>query len=387
MTVAVDRIAFDQFRSYDHFELSGIGRLTVLVGENAVGKTNAVEGIQLVTALSSFRRPRVADLVKEGERAARVEASLSGGGRLLEVSLEIEGGMRRYRLNGKPKRAADLKGTAPAVSFSPDDLLIAKGGGSARRAAIDDLGGQLSPRYLRLRSDYGRVVRQKNRLLKEGAPDELLASANDMVVLAGSQMTAYRSALVSRLAPIASSRYGELSGAESFTMAYRPSWDRLPPASHGGHSDREAADAGGGGSPVRIGRDDAASALRAAIDQRAAEERARRRAVVGPHTDDVSFLLDGRDASTFASQGQQRSIVLALKLAEASLIEEMLHARPILLLDDVMSELDARRREALSAAILDGMQSFVTTTNLSYFSEEVLAAADVVELPRGRRRP
>ena len=130
-----------------------------------------------------------------------------------------------------------------------------------------------------------------------------------------------------------------------------------------------------------IARDEARVALADALAARRHEERQRRRALVGPHADRVEFLIDGADASLFGSQGQQRSIVLAFKLAEAAVIEEVLHQKPVLLLDDVMSELDAMRRAALMDYMATDVQTFITTTNLAYFEDEVLDRARIVALP------
>ena len=134
----------------------------------------------------------------------------------------------------------------------------------------------------------------------------------------------------------------------------------------------------------RLGRDEARAALAEAIERRRAEERARRRALVGPHADKVEFFVDGRDASVYASQGQQRSIVLALKLAEVAVIEDVLGSRPVLLLDDVMSELDEHRRRMFLEHVKQDTQTFITTTNLSYFDDELLGRARVVTLERTR---
>lgn len=365
MSMKVERISLERFRSYDRFALSNLGSLTILVGPNAVGKTNAVEGIQLVTACASFRRAKAAELVKEGETSARVAARITDGSRELDVELRIEEGRRGYRLNGKPKRAGDLRGILPAVTFCPDDLLVVKGGHAGRRSLIDALGDQLSPQYEQVRRDYEKAVHQKNRLLKDEESPLLVASASDLLASIGGRLSAYRAALVARMQPLLADRYAELTDREGLAFRYVPSWQR--------RGDEEL-------SACRPAPSDAERVLRELMDACADEERARKVSVVGPHADGFVFELDGKDASVFASQGQQRSIVLAFKLAEMALIEEMLHARPILLLDDVMSELDESRRAALSRAVAGASQAFVTTTNLSYFTDDVLAEATVVPL-------
>ena len=251
-------------------------------------------------------------------------------------------------LNGKRKAAKELRGTLPSVSFTPDDLNLVKGSDRHRRRELDVLGSQLNANYFQLVRDYEKVLRQKNRLLKDGAQLSLVKASNEVFSKVGEQLTSYREALFNRLVPHIAAHYGEIAGSrEELTAEYAKSWEGDIP-------------------------------LASAIDLYA--EQRRGRALAGPHLDKVSFYIDGLDAQSFASQGQQRSIVLACKLAEAEVIEEMLGQLPILLLDDVMSELDESRREALVGERLKGKQTFITTANIDYFDSEMLESATVVEL-------
>lgn len=368
MDLAIAHISFLNFRSYEAFDLDGIGPLTVLVGPNAAGKTNVVEGIGLLTAQSSFRHAPVDQLVRAGAPFARLTADVTDGSRQLELAVQMAEGKKKHLLNGKPKRTADLKGLVPSVTFTPDDLELAKGASAVKRAALDALGSQLSPNHYVIKKDYEKVVRYKNRLLKDDAPPELVASIDETLVTCGAQLACYRSALVEKLAPRVADYYAAIAdGREELRMGYVPSWEPHDP-------DLPATFA--------FGRDEARGRLQAEIARRRDEERARRRALVGPHADHVEFFIAGRNAALYGSQGQQRSIVLAFKLAEAALIQEMLGQKPVLLLDDVMSELDAGRRNALVSFIEGDIQTFITTANLAYFDEGLLARARVVELPR-----
>ena len=352
MDLRITSISFDDFRNYERLRMAGLGDITVFVGRNAVGKTNVLEGIQLCTALSSFRKAH----------RARVSLGLEDGNRLLKTSLLLEDGKRSYFLNGKKKSVGDLKGLVPAVVFAPDHLDLAKKSSSVKRGALDDLGSQLSPSYHVVRRDYEKVVRYKNRLLKEEASRSLIESIDETLLTCAFQLSLYRTALFDRISAHVERIYGSISdGAERFSATYEPSWGALP---EGETASRDAL------------RERIASCLR----ERSAEERARRKSLVGPHADTISFQLDGRDASNFASQGQQRSIVLAWKMAEVALVEETLGQHPVLLLDDVMSELDAHRRTALLSVVGDCVQTFVTTTTLSYFDGEFLSRARVVEI-------
>lgn len=367
MDLRIERISFRNFRNYDRFDLSDLGSLTVLVGPNAVGKTNVVEGIQLLTALQSFRHPALEQIVRQGADFARLDADVGDGSRALSLSLQVSDGKKRYLLNGKGKRTADLKGLVPSVAFTPDDLELVKGSSAVKRAALDALGSQLSANHYVIKKDYEKVVRYKNRLLKEEASNDLVASIDETLVTCGAQLACYRSALFEKLAPVVRSYYATIAdGREDMDLCYVPSWEDHDPSVAVTYS---------------FGRDEARDRLQAQLARRRDDERARKRALVGPHADHVEFFIGGRNAALYGSQGQQRSIVLAFKLAEASLIREMLGQKPVLLLDDVMSELDADRRNALVSFIEGDIQTFITTTNLSYFDEGLLARARVVRLP------
>lgn len=367
MTLSIEHIGFTNFRNYERFELNDIGALTLFVGPNAVGKTNIVEGIQLMTALSSFRHPLIDQVIKHGESYARAEARVTGDDRVLDIVMLLESHKRKYTLNGKARRPADLKGLIPSVSFTPDDLDLVKGSMSVRRAAIDALGSQLSPNYYLIKKDYEKVIRYKNRLLKEEAQVALIDSINETLVTCGAQLACYRAALFAKLAPEISHRYADIAQGEKLQVTYVPSW--MTSVS------RETLCG-----VASFSRDEARDALTSALKARHGEELARRKSVVGPHSDEIGFYIEGKNAGNYGSQGQQRSIVLACKLAEASIIEDMLSQKPVLLLDDVMSELDEHRRHALVEFISGDMQTFITTANLAYFDDSLLKNASVVQL-------
>ena len=286
---------------------------------------------------------------------------MTDGQRLLDVALQIEKepGSRQYALNGKRRQAKDMRGTLPSVAFTPDDLNLVKGSDRFRRREIDMLGAQLNANYFQLIRDYEKVLRQKNKLLKEEASLSLIEAANEVFAKVGEQLTSYREALFNRLASKVAEHYAEISGSrEALTAEYARSYAR---------KDDKTSD-------VLSSSQNLVEAIDLAAEQR------RGRALAGPHLDKVSFYIDGLDAQSFASQGQQRSVVLACKLAEAEAVEEILGQLPVLLLDDVMSELDASRREALVQELLSGKQTFITTANIDYFDKDMLQKANVIEL-------
>ena len=366
MDLRISALAYSTFRNYESFALENVGALTIFIGRNAIGKTNVLEGVHLLTSASSFRHPQISQLILEGADNAHLTMDATDGNRLVTVGLSLEKGKRRYTVNGKGKQAADVRGLLPSVAFTPDDLEIAKKSSSVKRDAIDDLGAQLSKNYYVIRKDYEKALRYKNRLLKEEAPPTLVQAMNETFLACATQLYCYRIALFNRMVPLVESNYRSISNTEDpFTASYVSSWCHLSAAE-----------------PTTgvYGKEEVSGFLAESLARYGEEERARRRSLVGPHNDKINFFISGRDTSSFASQGQQRSIVLAWKLAEVEMIRQTVGTNPVLLLDDVMSELDEARRDLLVKHVDGDIQTFVTATDLSPFNDDLLDMADVVEL-------
>lgn len=361
----ISSIRLHDFRSFQEKEIQPSG-VTILVGPNASGKTNLIEAVQIATTARSFHNPAWEEVVRWGAEEARIEISAVGDSTQVDISTTIpREGPRAYRVNGKQRRrVSDVVGLIPAVTFTPDDLRLVKDSGERRRAALDDVGEQLWPTYGKVRRDYARVLRQRNLLLRGGAPARELAPWTEQVVAHGGQLLALRTRLLSRMREDLESTYKGIAGGESCEVAY---------------ADKQGLDT----SDRLEGVEPAAAreAISRTLEVREAEERARRTTLAGPHRDDIVFSVAGRPARAYASQGQQRSITLAWKIAVLHILETVLRRRPVLLLDDVMSELDEDRRVALTGLVGAGIQTFITTTNLGYFAAETLSGAEVVELP------
>jgi DNA replication and repair protein RecF len=364
--VVITRLELKDFRNYRSFVVEPAAGLTVFVGPNAAGKTNVVEAVQLVTAAQSFRRPRFEDLVRWGSAGARVRLRAEREPRVLETELGVSpDGKRTYKVNGQVRRRlSDVTGLLPSVVFSPDDLDLVKGPAERRRATIDDLGEQLSPTYGSLRRDYGKVVRHRNSLLRDGVHGASLEVWNEQLAALGSRLVVHRLRLLERVMVHVKGRYSLMADGEPVEASYE---DRCALTSC------DPTDA----AAVQEG-------IRSEIERRSVEETRRATTLVGPHRDDIVFSIGGRDARSFASQGQQRTLALSWKLAEVEVVREVLHRDPVLLLDDVMSELDAERRGALSAMVSSDIQTMVTTTNTGYFTPEMLEEALVVQISRDR---
>ena len=361
MAIQLKRLSAWDFRSYEAYELEPAAGTTILVGRNAVGKTNLVEALQLVTAGASFRKPAPRELVREGAETARVDARLEGEDRVIDVRLDVSAhpAKKTFRKNGKACPAAGVRGILPSVLFCPDHLDMVKRSASVRRAALDDFGMQLNDRYAQLVGFYERSVEQRNALLKEPYPDQgLLEAWDESLSATGAALLTHRTALLARLRRHIEDVYALIAPHEKIGVSYQ--------ATIG---------------PVEgVERDELAARLAEAYRAGRADELRRGMTLVGPHRDEIAFEIDGRDARSYGSQGQQRSVVLAWKMAEVRVTHDILGRYPLLLLDDVMSELDATRRAAIMSFAGSDVQTVVTTTNLGYFSDKVLERAKVVEI-------
>ena len=364
MTMYARDLSVARYRSFDSYRLALSDGVTVLAGPNAAGKTNLIEALQLLTSGASFRHPTAAELVHGGAGSCRVELRLEGDGRVLDMGLSVEDGKRSFSRNGKRCAASGVRGVLPSVLFCPDHLDMVKRGAIERRTALDDFGVQLSARYADLASAYGRCVSQRNALLKETwCCREMLGAWNESLSRAGSALLVHRLALLDRLSGHVCDAYGRVASGEPAGVSYVSTLGDLPRI-----EDRAEL------------RGWAYEHMLSALDERADEEIRRGVTLVGPHRDEIEFSVAGRSARSFASQGQQRTLVLAWKVAEVAVARDILGTPPLLLLDDVMSELDAGRRGAFLQLIGDDIQTVITTTNLGYFTDDLLDRAKVVSM-------
>ena len=358
MGLSVSSIALHDWRSFDDRVMELSEGLTILCGPNATGKTNTVEALQLLTAGQSFRRPRTADLVRAGADRGRASARLVGDGRIVDVSCTVEGKRRSFERNDKPCRPSDLSAMLMSVLFCPDDLTFVKGSAKYRRDELDAFGAQGSGGYRKVCRSYARAIEQRNRLLKDDEPDLSLLEAWDAsVALGGATLLHARLALFERLRRHLRTIYAQVGGGEELDCTYESTL---------------------GTGLFALGRDDLRDLFLDRLEECRDDELRRGVTLVGPQRDDIAFTIGGRDARTFGSQGQQRSVVLAWKMAEVEIAREVLGEQPLLLLDDVMSELDEHRRAAMTRFVQGGIQTVVTTTNLAYFPHELLESAEVI---------
>ena len=347
-------IRLQHFRSYidTSFELSP--GVNIIVGPNASGKTNLLEAI-LVLARGHSYRAETADLLRFSETWTRLEAHTAEG-QTRTLKLQIEPGLsRKFEIDGQPVARLTTAKAIPVVLFEPNHLLLLTGSPELRRNFMDDLIEQTEPGFSTTRRHYRRVLAQRNALLKRGGgkptPEQLFVW-NIRLSELGGQIAKRRSALLERLNQKIGSLYGEL--------AQRPSEIMLGYATKFPQATYESA------LLHKLEADFELDALRGFT-------------AAGPHRDDLVVLLEGHPLQDSASRGETRTLVLALKILETRTIEAALSRKPILLLDDVFSELDGKRREALTA-FLKEYQTFITTTDADIMSRNFVQSCQIIPL-------
>lgn len=341
------RLSLSDFRNYEALELEPAAGLNVYVGANAQGKSNLLEGIAMLGIGKSFRTSREADAVRKNcDRAVLYgEATLRSG--RVELACTIErssrGTRKSYTVNAHSVRYAGYLGKMWVVTFVPADLHLASGTPSARRAFLNVALSQSEPRYYHELARYRKALQQKNALLRGAIePDaELLATYDRTLIEAGSAIVLARDRLIRALATSARVAHARFAPNEELQLSYEP------------NVAFEAAET-----------DAIAAALQTRLAQCREAERARKAAIAGPHRDDLSLMLDGVSLAAYGSQGQQRTAILSLKVAEYAVLRERSDEAPLLLLDDVLSELDEQRAAAFLAEIGEYEQAFITATHL-----------------------
>ncbi len=386
----LSRLHLTHFRNYRHLEITFDAPLTLLQGQNAQGKTNLLEAIFMLATSKAVHASQEREIVgwQAGDEPipyCRVLGAATIDGRPLELEIILTprgdgvNFTKQIKINGVPRRAMDMVGVLRAVLFLPEDIRLVDGGPGERRHYLDVALCQIDKNYCRALSAFQRVLLQRNSLLKqlreqEANPasttvDAQLAFWDEKLVHHGAAVMARRHNFVVELARIAAERHAGLSGGrEQLALHYLPSFNP------GLLADREfdllrdglLTDA----PAARLEADTVAAAYQRKLAARRSREVMAGATLYGPHRDDLRFLANGRDLRIYGSRGQQRSAALSLKLAEVRARTAATGAAPLLLLDDVMSELDAERRAMLLAVIDDVPQAIVTTTDWEDFTPQ-----------------
>jgi DNA replication and repair protein RecF len=369
--VYLEQLHLQNFRNYDDQFVIFDAPKTILVGANAQGKSNLLEAAELLSTLRSHRTSRDRDLILDGESVGQISAQLRRDSGSVDLRLTLrETGRRTATVHSEPvKRQLDFLGYLNAVQFSCLDLDLVRGGPGERRTWIDGVLVQLEPVYAHLLQQYQQVLKQRNAFLKQSRavdnpnldPPQLLLWNQQLATL-GARVVQRRYRMLNRLEPLAQAWHQSISGqTEHLVLEYHPNVR---------HNLTQ---------PEQLFPE-----FLAQLQAKAIAEYHQATSLVGPHRDEVNLTINFTPARQYGSQGQQRTLVLALKLAELQLIEEVIGEPPLLLLDDVLAELDLNRQNQLLDAIQDRFQTLITTTHLGAFDAKWLESAEVLSVESGR---
>ena len=367
------------FRNYVDRTVEFTAQKTILVGNNAQGKSNLLEAVELLASLKSHRTSRDRELVLDSATAGQIQATVERAYGTSELSMTFrKQGRRTVAVNRENmRRQLDFLGVLNAVQFSSLDLDLVRGAPESRRSWIDGLLLQLEPVYASILQQYNQVLKQRNALLKKirtvrqetgdtslylDEYEPQLKLWDEQLAAAGSKVARRRARAIARLAPIAESWHKRISGeTEQLEINYQPNveWQEDNPTV-------------------------VQQAFLAKIQDRRMAEQYQGKTVVGTHRDEIEFAIDRTPARYYGSQGQQRTLVLALKLAELKLIEEVIGEPPLLLLDDVLAELDPNRQKQLLEVIGDRFQTIITTTHIDTFDRDWTKDSQILAVEAGQ---
>ena len=337
----IESIELKNYRNYEELHMELNEGTNILYGDNAQGKTNILEAVYVCCTSKSHKNAKDRDIIRFDQDESHIKMQIRKNDVPYRIAMHLKKNKPKgIAINGMPiRRASELFGIANVVCFSPEDLNIIKNGPSERRRFIDMELCQLNKLYVHSLVQYNKVLVQRNKLLKELAfrPDygETLDVWDMQLVNYGKEVMEYRGDFVCRLNEMIHGIHARLSGQkEDLKICYEP--------------------------------DTAAAQFEEALKRSRTQDMKQKTTLCGPHRDDISFFVNGIDIRKFGSQGQQRTAALSLKLSELELVKQLIHDRPLLLLDDVLSELDAGRQNHLLNAIND-IQTIITCTGLDDF--------------------
>ncbi|MET3683821.1 DNA replication and repair protein RecF [Alkalibacillus flavidus] len=365
----IENITVEHYRNYDSLSLQFDRQINVIIGENAQGKTNLMEAIYVLAFTKSHRTSKDKELVKWDSEYGKIKGSIFKRNRTfpLEVIFSAKGKKAKFN-HIEQKRLSDYIGSLNVVMFAPEDLNLVKGSPQERRKFIDMELGQIQPVYIYHLGQYQKILKQRNALLKDLQRQKqhdrtMLHILTEQLIEHGSIVLERRLRFLHKLrdwaVPI---HHGISRGLEQLAIAYEPSVDVSE------DTDLETI----------------IETYKTHYETMEDREVERGTTLVGPHRDDLTFYVNDRNVQTYGSQGQQRTTALSLKLAEIELIDQEVGEYPILLLDDVLSELDDHRQSHLLNTIQGKVQTFVTTTSVDGIHHETLEQAKLFNIHNGQ---
>lgn len=353
------RLGLKNYRNCEDVSIDFEKQKTLIIGKNAQGKTNILESIYLLSDIKSPRTSTLTDLIRFGKENFEINALVKKNNTDIDLKFSYNTDKKReFKIHEVKSTAKDFKLTVKTVLFSTKDLLLLRGTPQDRRDWLDRAISQIYPAYDERLSKFEKIRIQKNNLLKSEVIDEtLLDIYNEQIAITGANIIFLRKKFLKEIEKIASEKHRVISLAEDFSLSYTCPAETI---------------------------EDISNYLREEIQKRKSEEIARRQACVGPHRDDIEFKINGIDAVKFASQGQQRTLVLALKLGELEIIKEKTGYSPLLLLDDVLAELDETRQNYLLKSIEPDIQTIITSVDTLLFEEEFLKDVQIYSVEAGQ---
>ena len=332
---------------------------SLIIGKNGQGKTNILEALYFLSTLKSPRTSNIREFINFTQNNFSIKADIVKSG--VESSIEVRytaGEKKQLLVNGLKSNAKEFRGFLKTVLFSSGDLMLLRGAPADRRDWLDRAIVQIYPAYDDRLSKYERIRQQKNKLLKdEFVNHDILNVYNEQLAVTGANIIFIRKKYLKELAKIAELKHRAISNTETLTINYDYKGDSV---------------------------DEIADVLREELIARRNEELARKQTCVGPHRDDVIFQINSADATKFSSQGQQRTLILALKLAELEMLQEKTGEPPILLLDDVLAELDDIRQNYLLKSIEGEVQTILTSVDTLLFDEAFLNNVQLLRVENGK---
>ncbi|MBQ3641426.1 DNA replication/repair protein RecF, partial [bacterium] len=361
------------FRNYDEAEIEIGSNKILFIGKNAQGKTNMLEAIYYLSTLEGLRAKNDSELIKWGEEGAFLSASV----KKFDVDVDLEVSInpparKKIKVNGISKsKFSDFIGNLSTVSFTSSDLLLLRGTPEDRRKWLDIAISQLYPAYNDRLSKYNKIRVQKNNYLKDlkgnlNADTSVLDIWNEQLAITGSNITYIRINFLKELQKIAKEKHKQISENEELSLSYNSTII----------GDIDCLE--------NINNEDILEKFKEKLEEKKQEEIIRAQSVVGAHRDDVSYFINGSDSKKYASQGQQRTIVLSLKLAELQLIKNKIDTNAVLLLDDVLAELDDIRQNYLLNAIGTDTQTIITSVDTLHFHKEYLQDVEIFEIKNNK---
>ena len=347
----VTKLALTNFRSYKNLELEFDAGPTTFIGNNGSGKTNIAESLIYLAYLSSHRVSQNLPLLNLGSDQAIIRAEIERDNRTLQVDLEINANKaNRARLNQNPtKSQREILGALQVIYFSPEDLDLVRGEPTHRRDFLDKLLIMRSPRLAGVISDYDRVVKQRNTLLKTRSPENALAPWTEQLINLGAQLSAERIALVEEINPYVAANYANLNEVKPASISYKSATDGLT-----------------------TNTEKNIQTLTARQLEVARQETERGASLIGPHRDDLHLQLGDFPAKGYASHGESWSMAISLRIGSFNLLKSE-GAEPILILDDIFAELDTTRRAQLTSVTKMAEQTIITAAVESDLPPELLS--------------